>query len=294
MEYFIEQYPKNKDFDISKLSTYQVYIRKNEKIKKFKKTKVCNKCFHRLPIEEFYIKNKDTNRYSNSCRDCQLKSMGILEIGKTRFSMKILDKGFRRCSICKEIKPLTDFYLNKSKHKGISNNCKECSRIKLKNFQDTQRDNLGDFYVKQYGKNKGINEFTEDIINKLREELKEKRKPKFNVDGIDFYTIKEFAEYIKEEYNNPITQTYNRLLKGKSPEQCKLSEKEIRSSAYTKGQIKLTDTITGKVYLFKNTVDAVSSKMIGYSSIIKGIKTKKPVGGYGGSLWKNPLIVERV
>ena len=32
MQYTIEQYPKNKDFDVSKLNEYQIFIRDNQKI----------------------------------------------------------------------------------------------------------------------------------------------------------------------------------------------------------------------------------------------------------------------
>ena len=97
MKYSIEQYPKFKNFDKSQLSEYQFEIRNNQKKYKYSKTKTCTKCHKKLPIKEFYIRDKETGRRRGHCRDCQMREADILEIGKYRFADKILksfDKPF--------------------------------------------------------------------------------------------------------------------------------------------------------------------------------------------------------
>lgn len=295
-KYSIEQYPKNKTIDVSKLNEYQIKIRKNQKIYVYDKEKTCNTCGKKLPIEEYYIKDSKTGRRANKCRDCSLKSQGVVEIGKQRFAYKIFDKGFRRCSICKEIKPLHMFKKNKSQYGGISNNCYECSKKLHDEFVQKSKSEIGEHYIKEYGKRKGITVFDEITISELKKEIEESRKPKYHLDGESFLTIRDLAKFINEKYNIPITTVEKRISKGASETDCIITESEYRTlkSGRNKGQIKVTDTVTGKKYLFINTYDKRLRKMIGAEAIRKGIETGNPVGGYRNSLWKNPLLIERI
>ena len=60
----------------------------------------------------------------------------------------------------------------------LDNTCKKCRYEIHKQYQIEQRETLGDWYVKEYGKyTYGYSEFTEKLIDELRSELKEKRKP---------------------------------------------------------------------------------------------------------------------
>jgi len=127
MKYAIEQYPKNKDTDAKMLSTEMKLIRAKQKYYTYGKTYKCRCCGKKLPIKEFYVKDKHTGRRSTKCRDCELKQREILEVGKLRFAMRIFKKHFRRCSVCKNIKPLTEYANNKKQYGGYSNTCTECS-----------------------------------------------------------------------------------------------------------------------------------------------------------------------
>lgn len=296
MKYTIEQFPKNKTIDISKLNEYQIVIRKNRRRYIYKKHKTCNTCGKKQPITEYYITNRETGRRRNNCRDCILKAQGVIEIGKQRFANKIFAKGFRRCSVCKEIKPLGGFTKNKSQSSGISNNCYECSKKLHDDFVQISRKKIGEFYIKQHGKRRGITELDDDVIAKLKKEIEENRKPKYHLDGKSFLTIADFARYVNGNYNIPTTTTACRIKVGATEQECTISESEYRSlkSGCNKGRIKVTDTITGKKYIFTNTRDKKLRKMIGGTSIVKGIKTGKPVGGYRNSLWENPLLIERL
>jgi hypothetical protein len=290
--YSIEQFPKNKD--ITNLSNEQKKIRINQKKYEYDNEITCVKCFRSQPIKEFYIKDKYTGRRSSCCRDCKMKFAGVVEIGKLRFSEEILKKGFRRCSICKDIKPLTSYKKNKNQYKGISNNCYDCQKELSKDYVQRQSKNIGDFHIKQYAKRRNHNEFNQEIVNKLREEIIEKRKSKYFVDGKEFVTVKDFAKYIKGQYGFPTTMTEKRIARGKTEEECKISEPEMRSIGHTKGSILVTDTVTKDVFIFKNTSDEGLKKMFSTSVITRCIKTGEKTTITSMSKYKNPCTIIRV
>ena len=295
MKYTIEQYPKNKDFDISKLNEYQIYIRNNQKKYKYGKTKTCSKCHKKLPIKEYYIKDKETGRRCSYCRDCQMREADIIEIGKVRYTKDILKKGFRRCSVCKETKPISEYTKSKSGFGGYSNNCYKCSNRLHSEFLQKQKNEIGDFYVKQYALSKYGLRISDNEIEKYREEIRENRKPKYFIDDESFTTIRDFARYIELNYNIPTTTTEKRISDGAKETDCIIPEKKYRSlkSGSNKGNIKVTDTVTGDVFTFFNTKDTELLKMFGLKTITKGIKSGKPIGGKR-SKYHNPCIIERI
>ena len=293
-KYKIEQFPKNKDFDLTKLNEYQIEIRNNQKKYYYGKEMTCNKCYKKQPIDEFYISNKVTGRRQLYCRDCQMKGMGVVEIGKQRFANKIIEKGFRRCSVCKEIKPLTEYTKSISGYKGYANNCYSCSNKLRAKYVKEQREKVGIFYIKQYGKRKGISNFTNENIDKLRKEIERKRDAKYFVDNKKFVTLSDFARYIERQYGVPFTTTEKRISQGKTEEECKLSKAEMRSKAHSKGKIKVTDTVTKQVFYFKNTNDTSLIKMFSKSTIISSIRSGRPTRITKLSKYKNPCIIERI
>lgn len=292
----LEQFPKNKIIPISLLSKDQIKIRNNS-IDYFlnKSTKVCNKCGKRQAIDEFYVKNrgKHDERPDKTCRDCRLRAMNVIEIGKFRFAKKILQKGFRRCSVCKEIKPLSEFKKSKGRYHGYSNNCYECSNKLHSEYIIKQRKEIGDYYVKQYGIKRGVKEFNDCIMLELRNEIINIRN-RFTVDGKNFESNIEFAEYMLKVYRIPITSTLSRLQHGKTEEECKIKEYEIRSIAHTKGKVKVIDTKTGNVFWFKNTRDKELLKMFSTSTIARCIKTGEETRITSLSKYKNKCRIERL
>jgi hypothetical protein len=295
MKYIIEQYPKNKIFDLTKLSIHQIFLRQNTKLRIYKEEKICNTCLIKQPINEFYIKDRETGRRSNMCRDCQLKQAGIIEVGKLRFAAAILKKGFRRCSVCKDIKPITAYTKSISGYGGYSNNCYECSNKLHSKFLIKQKKEIGDFYVRQYGIRNGITEFTNEIIEQLRNKIIESRKPKYFLNGKSFLTATDFAIYIELNYNIAIPTTTKRLYEGAKESECIMQENEYRKlkSGTNKGRIKVTDVINGKIFIFNNTRDEGLLKMFSCDTVNKGIKSKKSIGGKR-SKYKNPCIIERI
>ena len=69
--------------------------------------------------------------------------------------------------------------------------------------------------------------------------------------------------------------TEKRISEGKTEEECKLTENEMRvlKSGTNKGKIKVTDCKTGQVFVFKNTKDKGLLKMFSGDTITKYIKT---------------------
>ena len=294
-EYKINQYPKFRPDSERKLNGYQIIVRNNQTKYVYDKTKSCSICgVEQDSIKEFYLKDGKTGRKSTYCRDCSLKKQGVLEIGKLRYSKTIASKGFRRCSVCKDTKPLTDFAKSKKRYMGISNNCKSCGFKKHKEFQDKQYEEITDWYVKEYGKEKGLSTFNKNIIDSLRIEIIKSREPKYFLDGESFVTISEFARYILSKYGILITTTEKRIYKGYSEEECKLSENEIRrsKSGTSLGKIKVTDVVTGQEWIFVNRSNKSIFKMFTQRTISEAIKTGELTKGSKRGLHPNPCKIE--
>lgn len=290
------QYPKFKDFHPDELSKEQNEIRSRRKQFVYGPTIKCRTCGKELPVTEYHFKDKATGRRSTQCRDCALKAQGVVEVGKTRFAMRLFEKHFRRCSVCKNIKPLTEFSNDKTRYGGYAHNCKECNAAGVAELQQKGKKEITDWYVREYGKRSGITEFDDATISRLRQEIIEKRQPKYFLDGKEFLTIVELAEYIKDQYGLPVTMTQKRISDGKTPEECKLSENEVRSAAYTKGKIKVTDLVTGEVFEFKNTLDKGLRKMFSTATITNCLKTGKIAGArqIKTNKYPHPCKIERI
>lgn len=296
-KYKLVQYPKNKDIPTRNLSIDQLWVRDRiNAVQEDHQTEKrrCNECRKELPVGEFYLKNRETGRLDRTCRDCRMKKAGILNIGKYRFSATLLDKKFRRCSICKQILPLMEFNPSTTSAGGYSHTCKECNVHLTRNYRQRQMMESGHFHLRQYGLRKGITEFTDEVYEKLREEIDAKRETRFVIDGHGFVTVTDFAEFMLETYKIPVTTTSKRISEGYTVEQCKLSEKEARSIAKTKGSILVTDTVTGKTFRFRNTHDPELNNMFSTSAIARCIKTGEATRVTNLSKYPNPCTIKRV
>ena len=221
-KYTLEQFPKNKDIDASKLSSEQTSIRNNVTVKAFpyEKSRICITCGKEQPITEFYIIRPTTGNRRRSCKDCVLKKSGVTEVGKTRFSTKIFQKGYRRCSACKAIKPLTEFGKNKTSLGEHSNTCYDCSQQLHYKYVRKNKEALGDFYVKQWAKLRNIHGTVEEV----RAMIIQWKRPIRSIDNKEFTTLIAFAKYLLSEYSIPISSTKKRIYKGYSEEDCKLQK----------------------------------------------------------------------
>jgi hypothetical protein len=183
----------------------------NEKNKIFYENRTHKECSGcgKIDLVENFEKDKSV------CKNC------INKYWAQRRKKHIYKNEEKSCVRCHQIKNDIDF-------PKADNMCKKCRYELHKKYIDEQRKNLGDFYVKQYGQfNYGIKEFDQKIIDKLRNEIIEKRKPRHCFDGKEFVSTEEFAKYIYEKYKIPITTTKKRIVEGRSEYECSLTRKEF-------------------------------------------------------------------
>lgn len=195
---------------------------------------ICIDCKCKKTINDFNIKDKNTGRRYTACKECQAKREGVKNFGLLTIAKELFDKGLRKCSTCKVIKELNKFSKNKTSSGGHSHNCYECEKKITRKYIIEQRENLGDFYLTQYAiQNYKIprESVTDEIRQKARIEILEKRKPKYNLDGKSFKTKIEFAKYINENYNVPIQTVMGRLRDGKTEKDCTIPNTIYRSNA---------------------------------------------------------------
>lgn len=293
----LTQYSTRLNIPELELSNEQIKIRKDIPKYIYGKTMVCKRCGKLQNINEFYLKlKKEPNgRRDTTCRDCRMRTYGVIEVGKTRFSIKILHKGFRRCSICKNIKPLNKYTKSKNSFGGYSHSCYKCQHELTHKYIINQRKNIGTHYIKQYALlNYGLRINNKNQFNKFRKEIEEKRKPKFFIDDGEFVIIGDLARYLLKKYNVPITTTESRIKNGHSEKDCLIPENEFRSKGNTYGKIKVIDTITKKTFFFKQSTDLELHKMFSTSAITRAIKTRTSTTITSLSKYPNPCTIERI
>lgn len=298
-KYKIKQYPQNKDIPLDSLSIEQIWIRDSQNSihtvpEDTTGKRKCKCCGKELPESEFYFKDRERKRLDTTCKDCRLKNAGILTVGKVRFSKALLKKNFRRCSICKQILPLSEFNPSSKSYGGYVNTCKECNITLTKHYRQKQQLNPGRFYLRQYGLRKGIRDFTDEVYDKLQQEVANKRTERYFIDGKGFVTVSDFADYMHSTYGIPVTTTKKRIAEGYTTEQCRLSQKEARSRVHTKGSIVVSDILTGKIFHFRNTRDEGLRKMFSTSAINRCIRTGEPTKITRLSKYPNPCTIQRI
>lgn len=303
-KYKIRQYSTTKpNIDLSILSIDQIKIRLAELEPEYKgETRRCKVCGKEQMITEYYPKYADkehkiikSRRWT--CRDCLLRRMKVKEVGKIRFAKKILHKHFRRCSICKEIKPLTEFKKSKNSYGGYSNNCYPCQHKLNHDFFQKQKNGIGDFYIKEYGYRQGItrgSEIDSQTMDRLRIEIIKSRKPKYFTDGKEFYDLQEFARYINKIYHIPHYTVEKRIQTGATEQDCKIPENFYRSLNNNKGQVCVIDIITDEKWTFCHSSHPELLAMFNRNTITQAIKTGKPTRITSLSKYKNPCIIQRI
>lgn len=60
----------------------------------------------------------------------------------------------KKCTDCKQSKDLSEFYKNRARYDGIENRCKECTKVRNKEYRGENKDYLKDYKAKYYQANK--------------------------------------------------------------------------------------------------------------------------------------------
>lgn len=86
---------------------------------------------------------------------------------------KLLKRDKKKCSCCKEIKELSEFYKNKSKYDGLTTECKKC----IKKYHNKIQKQLKIYNKSYYEKNKEyFHKKFKEYYKKYKEELKKSSK----------------------------------------------------------------------------------------------------------------------
>lgn len=115
----------------------------NRQLKK-QNLKKCGKCRLIKPLHSFrQIRRKANNKtyldYLNNCNDCTLK-IGKKEHSRRIKNIELEKQGLRICSKCYKKKPLSDFWIDKSKKSKYESACSSC-QIKNHDQQNLKKEN---------------------------------------------------------------------------------------------------------------------------------------------------------
>lgn len=125
-------------------------------------TKICSRCKVAKPREAFNKCSKNPDGLQYKCRDCQkaihlankeCRNKRRMERYYKENPKEALPEGMKRCSKCKEVKPMTEQYFGKlsKSSDGFKYSCKECRR---KTEYEPNREYLITKQKQWYSKNK--------------------------------------------------------------------------------------------------------------------------------------------
>lgn len=104
-----------------------------------KQCKLCRKSFE-LNSENFHIDSHKKDGFQSCCKECQnLKKRLGRKINKSDHS-SLIPEGYKKCSICKEVKSINEYHSNKSTNDGLAYDCKKCKLTYSKKY--SSRDKL--------------------------------------------------------------------------------------------------------------------------------------------------------
>jgi hypothetical protein len=115
-------------------------------------TKICSKCNKTKTIDSFRVKK--SGYIFTVCKECEYKdnmdryykrkksdSVYAESMKLKKDNDKLEENGFRKCTACKEVKKLEDFYFRKDSN-SYRNICKECSCKNAKTYREENSDKI--------------------------------------------------------------------------------------------------------------------------------------------------------
>lgn len=151
------------------------------------KTKICNTCNKSFPANSdyFFVNNRNKDKLGSRCKECR----GHPYTNK----LTKVDKGYKICNKCNEIKPQTEFNKSKNMKDGLRNQCKECQSKAYKEYHRANSDYLLKYNKEWKKKNKKHiaeynKEYKKENAEVIRKQMLEYRKN--NEDKIKNYAIK--------------------------------------------------------------------------------------------------------
>lgn len=111
----------------------------HEKLASVTQVKVCPRCHQCCPLDEFYIDRTKRDGHSSRCRRCFREAHGLVPEG-LRHGRWTADRVDKTCSGCGRLLQIEAFGLNRNKGDGHQTYCRECNRIRQRNYREQHLD----------------------------------------------------------------------------------------------------------------------------------------------------------
>lgn len=99
-------------------------------------TKKCERCGEVLPFDDFeWMNYKGTRKRMRICSKCYHAAMN-----KKKGAQPEVPEGMKRCSSCKEVKPVSEFYTDNKALDGYKSACKICHTKQVNKRQKERRE----------------------------------------------------------------------------------------------------------------------------------------------------------
>lgn len=102
--------------------------------------KRCSHCGKILPLSEFYKDKNGKYGVKYCCKKCWNKAQWQYQKKTAKKSEPEIPAGYKKCSCCGEVKPLSEFWVNKNLKGGHETQCKDCLNKKRKEKRAEKRE----------------------------------------------------------------------------------------------------------------------------------------------------------
>jgi 5-methylcytosine-specific restriction endonuclease McrA len=87
--------------------------------------KTCSKCGEWKLFSEFWRHAGGKHGYDAACKDCK-DSRRVAIRAEARKVTALLERGLKRCSVCKSVREISDFNRDRTKNNGLESRCRMC------------------------------------------------------------------------------------------------------------------------------------------------------------------------
>jgi len=200
--------------------------------------KYCSSCRKVKWKTEFHKKQKSKDGLQYICKSCQAKMVE----GKNKNKIDIDEEvKYKKCIICKEVKPVLEFYKDYSRKDGLCNKCKDCDHKmqrerwaknkklkepkkknkttkictmckkekKMKHFSKDKYSKDGKFHRCRDCNREYMREYNRKMVAKNKEKNQHEKNQKYilaRIDNIDIIRpiVKEFEKFIGQKWHDRI------------------------------------------------------------------------------------------
>lgn len=118
-------------------------------VTEFVTEKRCRRCNETKPSADFYANNQKADGLASYCKACALEYARVLQAAKPKKSRP--PEGVKKCSRCKEIKPVDEFGITAGTPTGLSYYCKLCASTRVADFHKQHPEKHRE-YAREWGR----------------------------------------------------------------------------------------------------------------------------------------------